>query len=170
MISSLFKYNKQDGYLLETFLSVIASWLLEQLFYNNSTNVLKHQVWNEYDRRGEEHVRAAVSLHRSAIIRVTRSHTVECSHWPRREPIVPSIAPIVHKVVGNDHEETERDRSSPFRKEEVGIVRGRQHCQQQGGQGAGGGNMVKTSELLLNIVSWNRLCWESEPSTERIPY
>ena len=70
---------------------------------------------------------------------------------------MPSIAPIVHKVVGNDHEETERDRSSPFRKEEVGIVRGRQHCQQQGGQGAGGGNMVKTSELLLNIVSWNRL-------------
>ena len=70
---------------------------------------------------------------------------------------MPSIAPIVHKVVGNDHEETERDRSSPFQKEEVGFVRGRQHCQQQGGQGAGGGNMVKTSELLINIVSWNRL-------------
>lgn len=27
-----------------------------------------------------------------------------------REPIVPSIAPIAHKVAGNCHEETERDR------------------------------------------------------------
>lgn len=69
-----------------------------------------------------------------------------------REPAVPSAEPIAHKVTGNGYEETERDTVALSLKDEAGTVRGRQGCQQQGGQGAGWVNMAKKTELLINVV------------------
>ena len=73
-----------------------------------------------------------------------------------REPAVPSAEPIAHKVTGNGSEETERDTVALSSKDEAETVRGRQGCQQQGGQGAGWGNMAKKTELLINVVIMNR--------------
>lgn len=73
-----------------------------------------------------------------------------------REPAVPSAEPIAHKVTGNGYEETERDAVALSSKDEAETVRGRQGCQQQGGQGAGWGNMAKKTELLINVVIMNR--------------
>lgn len=73
-----------------------------------------------------------------------------------REPAVPSAEPIAHKVTGNGYEETERDTGALSSKDEAETVRGRQGCQQQGGQGAGWGNMAKKTELLINVVIMNR--------------
>ena len=71
-------------------------------------------------------------------------------------PAVPSAEPIAHKVTGNGYEETERDTVALSSKDEAETVRGRQGCQQQGGQGAGWGNMAKKTELLINVVIMNR--------------
>ena len=73
-----------------------------------------------------------------------------------REPAVPSAEPIAHKVTGNGYEETERDTVALSSKDEAETVRGRQGCQQQGGQGAGCVNMAKKTELLINVVIMNR--------------
>lgn len=73
-----------------------------------------------------------------------------------REPAVPSAEPIAHKVTGNGYEETERDTVALSSKDEAETVRGRRGCQQQGGQGAGWGNMAKKTELLINVVIMNR--------------
>lgn len=73
-----------------------------------------------------------------------------------REPAVPSAEPIAHKVTGNGYEETERDTVALSSKDEAETVRGRQGCQQQGGQGTGWGNMAKKTELLINVVIMNR--------------
>lgn len=73
-----------------------------------------------------------------------------------REPAVPSAEPIAHKVTGNGYEETERDTVALSSKDEAETARGRQGCQQQGGQGAGWGNMAKKTELLINVVIMNR--------------
>lgn len=73
-----------------------------------------------------------------------------------REPAVPSAEPIAHKVTGNGYEVTERDTVALSSKDEAETVRGRQGCQQQGGQGAGWGNMAKKTELLINVVIMNR--------------
>ena len=68
-----------------------------------------------------------------------------------------SVAPIVHKEAGNGFEETEREIEALSIQDEAEIVRGRQDCQQRGGQGTGGDNMTKIIELLINVVTWNRL-------------
>ena len=73
-----------------------------------------------------------------------------------REPAVPSEEPIAHKETVNGYEETERDTVALSSKDEAETVRGRQGCQQQGGQGAGWGNMAKKTELLINVVIMNR--------------
>ena len=65
---------------------------------------------------------------------------------------MPSIAPIVHEVVGNDHEETERDRSSPSPK---GRSQNRERTATLLATKRSGrrrGNMTKVSELLINVV------------------
>ncbi len=74
-----------------------------------------------------------------------------------KEPTVSSVAPIVHKEAGNGFEETEREIEPLSIQDEAEIVRGRQDCQQRGGQGTGGDNMTKIIELLINVVTMNRL-------------
>ena len=73
-----------------------------------------------------------------------------------REPAVPSAEPFAHKVSGFGYEDTERDTVALSSKDEAETVRGRHGCQQQGGQGAGWGNMAKKTELLINVVIMNR--------------
>lgn len=70
-----------------------------------------------------------------------------------RGPAVPSVAPTVHKVVSNAHEETERDTVALSQNEKERQPRGSCKTVSNGySQGAGEDNMTKKSELLINVV------------------